>query len=67
VLLHVDWYDLEGSNREPKIRNDGYFTSFNTKGYWYKQDPYILVEQATKVFYVPYTLLGHTWRVVKKF
>jgi hypothetical protein len=33
VLFHVDWHDLEGTKKEPKIRNDGYFTSVNTGDY----------------------------------
>jgi hypothetical protein len=33
VLFQVDWYDLEGTMKEPKIRNDGYFTSVNTGDY----------------------------------
>jgi hypothetical protein len=67
VLFQVDWYDLEGTKKEPKIRNDGYFTSVNTRDYWYQDDPYILTEQATKVFYLQDTLLQQPWRVVQKF
>ena len=67
VLFQVNWYDLEGTKKEPKIRNDGYLTSVNTGGYWYKEEPYVLAEQAKKVFYLPDTLLGHPWRVVQKF
>jgi hypothetical protein len=59
VLFQVDWYDLEGTKKEPKITNDGYFTSVNTRDYWYQDDPYIFAEQATKVFYLPDTLLQH--------
>jgi hypothetical protein len=33
VLFQVDWYDLEGTKKGPKIRNDGYFTSINTGDY----------------------------------
>jgi hypothetical protein len=58
---------LEGTKKEPKIRNDGYFTSINTGDYWYQDDPYILSEQAMKVFYLPNTLLQHPWGVVQKF
>jgi hypothetical protein len=67
ILFHVDWYDLEGTNRKSKIRNDGYFTSINTGDYWYQDDPYIIVEEATKAFDLPDTLLQHPWRVVQKF
>jgi hypothetical protein len=58
---------LEGTNRKSKIRNDGYFTSINTGDYWYQDDPYIIVEEATKAFDLPDTLLQHPWRVVQKF
>jgi hypothetical protein len=44
VLFQVDWYDMEGTKKEPKIRNDGYFTSVNTRDYWYQDDPYIFAE-----------------------
>jgi hypothetical protein len=67
VLFHVDWYDLEGTKKEPKIRNDGYFIGVNTGDYLYQRDPYILVEQATKVFYLPDTLPQRPWRVAQKF
>jgi hypothetical protein len=33
VLFQVDRYDLEGTKKEPKIRNVGYFTSGNTRDY----------------------------------
>jgi hypothetical protein len=67
VLFQVDWYDPKGTKKELKIRNDGYFTSVNTGDYWYQDDPYILAEQATKVFYLPNTLLQHPCRVVQTF
>jgi hypothetical protein len=64
--FRFDWYDLEGTKKEPK-RNDGYFISVNTGDYWYQDDPYILAEHATKVFYLPDTLLQHQRRLVQKF
>jgi hypothetical protein len=44
----------------------GYFTSANNGAYWYQNDPYILAEQATKIFYLLDTLLQHPWRMVQK-
>jgi hypothetical protein len=49
------------------IRDDGYFKSINTAKLWYKNDPFILTTQATKVFYLPDTNLRGDWRVVQRF
>lgn len=65
VLFRCDWFDLGG--RRPGINDDGHFKSVNTGRFWYKNDPFILTSQATKVFYVPDTLLKGNWQVVQIF
>ena len=52
VLLRCDWYNLVGKTKSIGIGNDGHFRSVNIKSFWYKDDPYILVTQARKIFYL---------------
>jgi hypothetical protein len=66
VLFKCDWFDV-GSRKKMGIRDDGYFKSINTAKLWYKNDPFILTTQATKVFYLPDTNLRGDWRVVQRF
>lgn len=66
VLFRCDWFDL-GGKKMSRVREDRHFKSINTERCWYKNDPFILTTQATKVFYVPDTDLGGHWRVVQKF
>jgi hypothetical protein len=66
VLFRCDWFDL-GGKKKTGVRGDGHFKSINTGGCWYKDDPFILTTQATKVFYLPGTDLRGKWQVVEKF
>jgi hypothetical protein len=66
ILFSCDWFH-SGGGKNPGLRDDGHFKSINTARLWYKNDPYILTSQATKVFYVPDTKYGGSWRVVQKF
>nr|XP_051202656.1 uncharacterized protein LOC127316300 [Lolium perenne] len=66
VLFRCDWFDL-GGKKKTGVRDDGHFKSINTGRCWYKNDPFILTTQATKVFYVPDTALRGKWQVVQKF
>nr|XP_051219843.1 uncharacterized protein LOC127337018 [Lolium perenne] len=66
VLFRCDWFDL-GGKKKIGVRDDGHFKSINTGRCWYKNDPFILTTQATKVFYVPDTALRGKWQVVQKF
>lgn len=66
VLFRCDWFHV-GGGKNPGLRDDGHFKSINTARLWYKNDPFILTSQATKVFYVPDTAYGGSWRVVQKF
>jgi hypothetical protein len=65
ILFRCDWFDLGG--KKTGVKDDGYFKSINTGRCWYKNDPFILTTQASKVFYVPDTGLRGNWRVVQKF
>lgn len=65
VLFRCDWFDLEGKKSKMKI--DKFSRSINIKHCWYKEDPYILATQATKVFYLQDTRNKGDWRVVQKF
>ncbi|XP_071683434.1 uncharacterized protein [Lolium perenne] len=65
VLFRCDWFDLGG--RKPGFDDDGHFKSVNTEKFWYKNDPFLLTSQATKVFYVPDTKLKGKWQVVQIF
>uniref|UniRef100_J3LJ41 DUF4216 domain-containing protein n=1 Tax=Oryza brachyantha TaxID=4533 RepID=J3LJ41_ORYBR len=64
-LFRCDWFDLDG--RKTRMRNDGYFTSINIRGRWYKKDPFILAPQAKQVFYLDDTRFGKDWKVVQNF
>jgi hypothetical protein len=66
ILFRCDWFH-SGAGKNPGIKEDRHFKSINTARFWYKTDPFILPIQATKVFYVPDTGLGGSWRVVQKF
>ncbi|XP_051219303.1 uncharacterized protein [Lolium perenne] len=65
VLFRCDWFDLGG--RKPGFDDYAHFTSVNIENFWYKNDPFILTSQASKVFYVPDTYLKGKWQVVQKF
>ena len=64
ILLRSDWYNLHGTMKSTGIDDDGHYRSVNTKSFWYKDDPYILVTEARKIFYLQDTSLGKDWRVV---
>jgi hypothetical protein len=66
VLFRCDWFDL-GGKKKTEVWDDGHFESINTGRCWFKNDPFILTTQATKVFYVPDTAFGGNWCVVQKF
>ena len=67
VLLHCDWYNLDGTTKSTGIDDDRHFRSINIKSFWYKDDPFILMAHAKKIFYLQDTSLGKDWRVVQKF
>jgi hypothetical protein len=50
------------------LRADKHFKSINVKSFWYKTDPFILADQAKKIFYLEDTTpQWKDWRVVQKF
>ena len=65
ILLWCQWFDIE--NKKNGIHNDGYFTSINISRTWYHNEPFVLANQASQVFYMNDTRLGKNWQVVQKF
>ena len=60
------WYDQDKTQkRNPK--NDGYFTSINTDGQWYQEEPYVLAPQVSKVLFLDDISRGKSWQIVQKF
>ena len=65
VLFKCHWYDQDRNmGRAP--RNDGNFISINTTAQWYKNEPYILVPQASKVMFLD-DRTNPNWKYVQKF
>lgn len=65
VLFKCYWYDQDPKKkRGPK--DDGNFISINTTAQWYKEDPYILVTQASKVIFLN-DRDNDGWQYVQKF
>ncbi len=65
VLFRCDWFDTHG--KKFRMKEDGFFKSINHGSLWYKDDPFILATQATKVFYLLDTKYHEKWRVVQNF
>jgi hypothetical protein len=49
-VFKCDWWDLDCGR--VSIHRDSRFTSVNTAYKWYEDDPFILVCQATQVYYL---------------
>ena len=58
VVLRCDWYNLDGTTKSAGIDDDGHFRSINNKSFWHKDDPFILLTKARKIFYLQDTSLG---------
>jgi hypothetical protein len=56
VLFKFDRFELDG--KRTKHKDDVLFKSAIARSQWYKNDCYILVTQARKVFYLPDTRFG---------
>jgi len=66
VLFRCDWYNQVG--KTVGLRDDKHFKSINVQSFWYKTDPFILADQAKKIFYLQDTTPQcKDWRVVQKF
>jgi hypothetical protein len=61
VLFNCDWFRLDGL-KTPLEVYDKVFRSINITNCWYKDDNFILSTQATKVFYVPDTKFGMSFK-----
>ncbi|KAL9259337.1 hypothetical protein AKJ16_DCAP14964 [Drosera capensis] len=66
ALFKCEWFDIDNKKRVGRI-SDQYFTSINCSKRWYKNDPFVLPEQARQVFYVADTKLGKDWFAVQEF
>ena len=65
VLFKCYWYDQAKKGKKP--RGDGHFTSINTEAQWYKEEPYVLGPQASKVLFLDDISNGKGWQVVQMF
>ena len=63
TLLKCKWFNTDPRRKKIIIENN--ITSINTSGEWYKDDPYILANQAKQVFYLDDLLRGTQWKVVE--
>jgi hypothetical protein len=66
VLFCCRWYDQYAKTKKPRV--DEYFRSINIKALYHTDEPYILANQATQIFFLEDRLSGYQdWRVVQKF
>ena len=65
VLFKCYWYDQD-RNRKRGPKDDGNFISVNTTAQWYKDEPYILATQASKVIFLN-DRNNNGWQYVQKF
>ncbi|XP_062086482.1 uncharacterized protein LOC133792589 [Humulus lupulus] len=63
TLFKCKWFNTDPRRKKIIIENN--ITSINTSGEWYKDDPYILANQAKQVFYLDDLLRGNQWKVVE--
>ena len=63
-LFKSDWWDV--GDRRNGIKNDGFLISVNVSQRWYKDEPYIFVDQALQVFYLDDIKNGEKWKIVQK-
>ena len=65
VLFCCRWYDQYAKTKKPRV--DDYFRSINIKALYRTDEPYILANQATQIFFLEDRFLGYQdWRVVQK-
>ena len=66
VLLCCRWYNL--FSRIAKPRADDYFKSINVKAAYQTNEPFILANQATQIFFLEDTFArSDDWRVLQRF
>ena len=66
VLLCCRWYNL--FSRIAKPRADDYFKSINVKAAYQTNEPYILANQTTQIFFLEDTFACRDyWRVLQRF
>ncbi|XP_060974565.1 uncharacterized protein LOC133039673 [Cannabis sativa] len=64
VLFQCDWYDTD--TKKKRTHQEYHITSINVSSKWYKEEPYILADQANQVLYLEDDKFGSKWRVVDK-
>jgi len=52
VLLCCGWYNPTINMKSAGINDDRHFKSIDITSLWYERDPFILMTQARKVFYL---------------
>ncbi|KAM0978956.1 hypothetical protein FF1_014869 [Malus domestica] len=68
-LFKCLWFNTNSTHKDPKkrkIHQDYHLSSINVNSLWYKDDLYILVEQAQQVVYVNDYKLGSSWKVMQR-
>ena len=66
VLFSYRWYNLFSRIAKPKA--DDYFKSINVKAAYRTDEPYILANQATQIFFLEDTYArSQDWRILQKF
>ena len=66
VLLCCHWYNL--FSRIAKPRADDYFKSINVKAVYQTNEPFILANQATQIFFLEDTFAhSDDWRILQRF
>ena len=66
VLLSCRWYDQYAKTKKSRV--DVYFRSINIKALYRTDEPYILANQATQIFFLEDRFPGYQdYRVVQKF
>ena len=64
VLFRCEWYDT--SSKKNRINIVDGFISINICNWWYRDEPFILVCQATQVFYIDDYKLGQDWKIAQQ-
>lgn len=64
TLFKCKWYDVDPKKK--RIKTSQNITSIAINSEWYKDDPFILADQAKQVFYVDDLLNGPNWKIVNE-
>ena len=64
VIFKWEWYETE--ERKKRVRTENHITSINIGSKWYRNEPFILANQAKQVYYLRDDKFGSNWKVVEK-